>query len=716
MLNRMCLKLPVFGINRKIFILLVSCCFISPSFSNTITYFVDVAGNDDSVGDNIHPLATIQEAINRTQKIEIATLNNSVVEIMVGEGTFYINKPLVLKLNNDKLLSNIKIVGKGTDKTIVSGGELLPNFKSLNKRLWSADLNGVIEYDEDIPQLFVNGKRCILARTPNSDSYFIPGKASEKLVDNDKLVFRQDIPIEKSAAKVLRRAKQIDEVVFVSLNHWVTIKRKVERFKNLRKKLSVVGESIKEWQYFKDLGRSHFYFENDISFLDSEGEFFYDKKKKKLFYFPRQDDDIEHTIAVRPVAEQLLVISGTEQRHIDNVQISGISFSHTKYDMPIQGENASQSMYLKNAALKIDFADSIRINNCEITHVGEYGIWFNIACDNCSVNNCYIHDLGAGGIKIGEELWTYPDNYENKLTKNITIDNNIIREGSRLFAPGVGVLLTHAANCSITHNEIADFYYTGVSVGWVWGYKTSFSKNNDISYNHIHHLGWAGLCDMAGIYTLGPSEGTTIHNNIIHHVYTFGYGGWGIYLDQGSSNINVMKNLVYECKDAAFFQHFGKDNIVKNNLFVNQINAQLEAERVEEHNSFSFTNNIVCFSKGGSLYARKWDKVQCVIDYNLYWAGKDDAIFNGKKIEKWRSQSNHDSHSIVFDPYLERNNDGHYYVENLAACSKIGYHQMSYDDVGVYGSDDWQLMAEFSKKRADYFDELVAYYLPFGYD
>ncbi len=682
---------------------------LSHNQANSQSIYLSPAGNDGNPGTIDKPLATLTAARDKARQMRKNTRSNQPIEIIAQEGEYFMMQPLFLNADDGGTVSSPVIYkAESGKKAIFRGGAELTGWEKVNDKLWKAFVPQVAYYNSYFEQLYVNGKRATRARTPNTGVNFVK-KVTETVLEKGSgrspELAVQKIELDSIDAKCFQSftKQDYDDALLVFYHNWDNTRKRVTGYTKQNSSVYTVGEGMKPWNPINS--KSRWFVENFRSALDAPGEWFLDRSGY-IYYIPNEGEEISKTSFFAPVLKEFISIQGDQLtgKKAANIQFENLVFEIAGYLTPSDGNEPAQAAAPIDATVTLDFAENISFKNCEIAHTGTYAFWFRRATSNCIVSQTYMHDLGAGGVKLGETI-IRPE--ADQITNNITIDNNIIRDAGHVFPCAVGIILFNASDCKLTHNEIANLRYSGISAGWVWGYAYSPSKRNTIEFNHIHHLGWGELCDMGGVYTLGASEGTTVSNNVVHHIYSFDYGGWGLYTDEGSFGIVEENNLVYACKNSGFHQHYGKENIIRNNIFALNIRGQLQATRIEEHRSISFTNNIIYFDKG-NLHVNNWSKFNLLTDYNCYWdARTKDVKFTDKSFAEWQ-KSGKDVHSIIADPMFVNAAAFDFHFKDLKVARKIKFVPFDYSKAGVYGSEEWKKLAEFDQDLAAEFDERVS--------
>jgi len=678
--------------------------------------YVSPGGNDSASGTANAPCATFERARERV-RLELA--NSAVKEpwtVRFAEGEYPLTRPLTFT-PEDSGTPDAPVTYRGADngKTVFTGSLKLSNWKDEGNGVWSAELpeyEGSTLYFE---QMWVNGRRAVRSRYPNEG--FLRMESVREEVPMDQKTRKSEKP--QTLQWVTGKPGELDFLKDVPVNelkwsqmivhhNWDTTRRIILGFDAETNTIEAKGGNMKSWNPWRPA--SLYYFENLRSAFDQPGEWFYDGNAKKVFYRPMEGETIQNTRfdVPRPGLTQFLVIQGTSPNEtVSDLRFENLSFhfsdtprqknvmANAQIDVSITGdldkpgpsqfEPAQAAFYTKSVVLA-DEALRIAFKNCEIAHIGEYGIWFRNAAE-CSFRDSKLFDIGAGGIRIGGG---HPGTAEGiRCAEKNVIDNNIISGGGRFHASAVGVWIgNNTMDNQLTHNDIFDFYYTGVSVGWNWGY-AGVSFRNIIEFNRIHDIGQGVLADMGGVYTLGTQTGTRVCNNVIFNVESFGYGGWGLYPDEGTTGITMENNLVYDTMDGSFHQHYGKDNLVRNNIFArNKPNPmrnapahQVAVTRVEDHRSVIFENNIIYWKDGTSI-GYNVEKVKADIRSNLWWKDGGEVDFKGKTHDQWTAEGK-DVGGLVADPLFVNPEANDFHLKPGSPAEKIGFKPFDYEKAGL---------------------------------
>lgn len=559
---------------------------------NAVEIYVAPNGSDTNSGTKDQPLATLATALKKAR--ELRRLNDpsilNGIHIFLREGTYHLYEPLFIRPEDAGTAASPTFIEEiPGENPVLSGGMAITGWKKLQSpvqglspavkgKIWVADVPLVNAGLFEFRQLWVNDVKAVRAKSVNGDSM-------HRILNWDKVKQSCWIP---SFALPSQHAVPGMEMF---IHQWWAIAilriKSVEMHGDSAQLFFHQPESNIQSEHpwpapwiSKETGNSAFYLTNALSFLDEPGEWYLNIAQRKLYYWPRNNENLQTAKVIAPALETLVRIQGTIDHPVSNIYFKGIQFQHTGWLRPSQyGHVPHQAgMYMLDAyklkpaggsgkrtldnlawigrpaaAVAVSFAEHTGFENCRFEHLASTGLDYHKGVHENNIQGNLFQDIGGTAILAGvfadeasEIHRVYNPANEKEVCDKIIISNNCITNVTNEDWSCVGIGAGYVRNATIAHNEIENVSYTGISVGWGWSPVANVMKNNTITANKIHHYGKHNY-DCSGIYTLSAQPGTIISENYIDSIYKAPYAHlpshwFYLYTDEGSAHITIENN------------------------------------------------------------------------------------------------------------------------------------------------------------------------------
>lgn len=686
-------------LNKRSIILNATALAFATTASLAADFYVTPNGSDANPGTQAQPLATLERARDAIRALKQAGPLKEPVTVWLGGGTYTLASEVKFGPEDSGTADcPITYTAVGPDPVVLDGGRRITGWKKHDARLWVTTVPDVTSGQWRFRQLYINGQQRVRARTPNDGYLRVAGcpEGTPKTVH-----FHKDCrTFQFKPGDIRADWTNLSDVEVIVYHFWTDSHLPI---KSVDTKSNLVTFAHKAGKTFTDdftENGARYIVENVFEGLDAPGEWYLNRRTGQLFYYPMPGEDLTKAEVVAPFAPAHLRLEGSpaERRYVEHLRFRNLSFTHSRFELPRGDSNDRQGSNSVAAAITLRGARNCVFEQCRLSHLGTWAFEVMAGCSENQFVGNEITNIAAGGIRINGGTDRNPP-WER--TRNNLFTDNWLHHYGQDYPSAVGVLLMNTEGNTVAHNHIHHGGYTGVSVGWVWGYNRSVSQNNRIEFNHIHHIGGV-LSDMGGIYTLGVSPGTVIRNNHIHNVDANHYGGWGIYLDEGSTHLLVENNIVHHTKFAPFNIHYAKEVTVRNNIFALGKLEQVSRSRNEPHKSVFFENNIV-YWREGELLSKNWKDVPYTFhahpknkkgtvtvtntyefDWNLYFnpGQKLEAVkFNGNTWPDWQKRGK-DTHSQYADPLFVAPDQGDFTLKPNSPAFALGFRPIDISQVG----------------------------------
>jgi hypothetical protein len=579
------------------------------------SFWVSPDGNDSDPGTRARPFRTIHRAQRAVRDLDSRPSGKVTVYLLAG--TYELEQPLVFTSNDaGRDGSVVEYRAAHGHRPIVSGGRTVTGWQPHDKArgIWRAPV-GV---GTDTRQMWVNGRRAVRARSDATPDGF-------EITETGYLYTGSDFDF--------TNWRNLRAVEVVSFRRWRSFRCRIDEVQPTPDGLRIDMQNPSwrlSYEFHHPWGNITLpvWIENAYELLDQDGEWYLDQDEGCLYYKPLPGEDLTTAETVIGQLETLVDIHGEPNEPVRNLEFDGLTFSYATWHQPNSefGFSVIQAGYHRTsddqtpeagseklpAHVTMQSAERVRFHRCRFEHLGGSALELESGTKRASVIGNLFADISGNAIQIsGIEARHHHPQREQAVVFGNRIANNCITDAATEYHGCVGIWVGYADSTTIHHNTIFDLPYSAISIGWGWGtadpggsagYTTpTTSRNNSISYNHIHHL-TTRLIDGGGIYTLSAQPDSQIRGNYIHHAVTNHYDDSLVYLDEATryytveDNIlcstpqwwlkiwtstirnNIANNNYVDRPDAVW--NDGTDNVIENNVLLSPTEIPRQAQLI----------------------------------------------------------------------------------------------------------------------------------------
>lgn len=596
----------------------------------SIVLYVSSEGSDNNSGSSEAPFASLHAARDAIRNLH-KPLNSS-VEVKVHSGTYYFDETLILGSED----SAIEFRAAEGEKVTLSGGRKLDcKWEPYKDGIMMCKLPEVVDGKLDFSQLFVNGKRQVLARYPNFDDSdpenytgYIPAENAigDEIADpspdeDSDMTFSSGPPrgivIKEGTLPDKKWAKPEEAIIHIYQGHyWGNLQWRIKHLDSDNQLLwfGEGGHQMGAKWYDNPCvvnHRSRYFIENVFEELDAPSEWYLDRDSGILYLIPEPEVDLSTALIEVPILKKLIDIEGSQKEPVRNIKFCGFRIAHTastfmdEYEIPSLGDWAIH----RGGAVTLEGTRNCNIENCWFDAVGGNAVFLNNYNRNNSIAGSTFSYCGDSAVCFVGSLEKTMGS-QRAFSYECTVKNNLISRCGVFGKQVAGIYLSRAKRITVSHNHIHTMPRAGICIGdGTWG-------GHVIEFNHIHDTcletgdhgpfnAWGR--DRAWCLLQGHGEKTNAHSHeantmmvdamepvVVRNNFFEEHAGWGLDLDDGASNYEIYNNL---CVGVSMKLREGCHRTIYNNIWVNGANSPCFHVGNEDNHDRYFKNITVMSSE-----------------------------------------------------------------------------------------------------------------------